>query len=246
MQAVIHKLPQYDYVFYGDTKNLPYGDRTEAEIYKLTKEAIRELFRRDCLLVIIACNTASAETLRKIQDTFLIEEYPERKILGVIIPAVEELIDQKAKETILLATKRTIDSNKYQIELSKRSILHTKLHGVATPELVPLIEAGKLNEAVALAKQTISERLVGVGEVDTVVLGCTHYTKLKNGLREAYGDKLRLISQDEVIPKKLKLYLEKHVEIEKKLSHGGTNTIVLSKQREEYEHLAAELLSGST
>src|SRR3989338_6111066 len=119
LKAVAKALPQYDYEFYGDTANLPYGGKSEEEIFELTKAGIMHLFKRDCLLVIVACNTASAETLRRLQDGFLKSEYPDHRVLGVIIPTVEELVSGDIKHALLVATKRTVDSGKYERELAK-------------------------------------------------------------------------------------------------------------------------------
>ena len=245
LKSVAQALPDYDYVFYGDTEHLPYGDKTEKEIFEYTKAAVTELFKRDCSLVIIACNTASAETLRKLQDTFLFNEYPDRKILGVIIPAVEALIDSMSKQSILLATKRTIDSDKYTKELDKRTVQHTKLHSIAAPELVPLIELGEIDEALGVAQYLVGQKIQEVGEIDTVVLGCTHYARLTKGLREHFGDSIQFITQDEIIPEKLRIYLENHSEITEKLSNTGKRSIVLTQHRADYDRMAADLLGGS-
>ncbi len=93
LDAIRAHLPDYDYLYYGDTENLPYGDKTEAEIRVLTRNAIKELFHRDVALVVVACNTASAETLRYLQDTFLTDLWKDRRILGVIIPTIETLLE---------------------------------------------------------------------------------------------------------------------------------------------------------
>jgi glutamate racemase len=239
LKAVARSLPQYDYVYYGDTANLPYGDKTEEEIYELTKAAITELFKRDCLLVIVACNTASAETLRLLQDSFIKEEYPDRKVLGVIIPTIEELVEQKTKHAVLLATKRTVESGKYERELSKLNV-EVRLTAKATPELVPLIELGEIDVAVDAASKTIESQ---AGEGDGVILGCTHYVLLKDTLREKFPG-LTFISQDEVIPKKLSDYLSQHPEITSQLTNTGKREIVLTKHRPDYDRLTAEFLGG--
>lgn len=245
LKTVAKELPQYDYLYYGDTANLPYGDKTEAEIFNLTKAGIETLFQANCALVIIACNTASAETLRKLQDDFLTKHYPDRRILGVIIPTIEEVLDSGARRTLLLATKRTVESGKYPMELEKHNAKDVTLYGVPMPGLVPLIESGKNDEAQKLAKEAIDAGEGRVGEVDTVVLGCTHYTKLKEGLRAHYGSRIRFISQDELIPKKLTNYLARHKEIETKLTKGGTRVIKLTENREDYAQVTAELLGGT-
>jgi len=260
LKAVAKDLPQYDYVFFGDTEHLPLGDKTEEEIYNYTKAGVEELFRRGCSLVIIACNTASAETLRRLQDTFLAAEYPEHRVLGVIIPTIEELTLSLPEQTgqvggstkaLLLATKRTVESRKYEKELEKHGS-NIILHSVATPELVPLIEAGKLEEAIGIAVAVIKEQIGKVGEINTVVLGCTHYTKLKDALRQHFSGRaslgrpstLNILSQDEIIPRKLALYLENHPEIESHLSRNSTRSIHFSSHRPDYDQTASELLGG--
>ena len=242
LKAVAKALPQFDYVYYGDTANLPYGDKTEEEIYELTKKALVELFNKDCLLVVVACNTSSAESLRKLQDTFLVEEYPDRKVLGVIIPTVEEVISRNYSRAILLATRRTVESQKYERELQKLDDT-VELTSIATPELVTLIELGETEVAVRSAILTIEQARVGEREV--VVLGCTHYCLLKSSLREYFGTSLPIISQDEVIPEKLADYLQRHEEITPRLSNTGKRQVYLTEHRPDYDRLTAEFLGGA-
>ena len=241
MKSVAALLPLYDYEFFGDTENLPYGDKTEEEIYEFTKVGIEHLFSRDCSLVIIACNTSSAETLRKLQDTFLQEEYPDRKILGVIIPVVEEVIECHAKKTLLIATKRTVASSKYDREFSKFKN-KPELFSLATPGLVPLIEEGELDEALEMVLPIIDECIEKGG--DSLILGCTHYALLKEGIKERYGESLMVFSQDEIIPKKVFTYLEAHPEIATELSVGATRNVYLSKHTNRYDHILKDLLGG--
>jgi glutamate racemase len=242
LKAAVKALPQYDYVYYGDTAHLPYGDKTEREIYEFTKNAMEELFNRDCLLVIVACNTASAETLRRIQDTYLKQEHKERRILGVIVPTVEEVIEKRYSRTLLLATKRTVESHKYERELAKLTSEPIELLAIATPELVPLIESHKIDEAILFAIGVIEAQS---REGDVVLLGCTHYTLLKNALREHFGDSLSFIAQDEVIPHKLEKYLANHPEIRERLSSTGKRQIVLTEHRPDYDRLTVEFLGGA-
>lgn len=242
LKAVVKALPQYSYIYYGDTANLPYGDKTEEEIYDLTQKAIAELFARDCALVIVACNTASAESLRRIQDTYLKEAYPDRRILGVIIPTIEELFERKCTRALLIGTKRTIESGKYQRELEKLEHSNYTLTAIATPELVPLIEAHDLEAATARAIKVIEAE---AREGDVVLLGCTHYTLLKDSLRHHFGTKLPVISQDEVIPKKITEYLSRHPELTSRLSEEGKRVIHLTEHRPDYDRLTAEFLGGA-
>lgn len=244
LKSVASVLPQYDYLFYGDTEHLPLGDKTEQEIFEYTKAGVEELFKQDAAIVIIACNTAAAETMRRLQDGFLPENYPNRRILGVIIPTVEELVNSRVGDALLIATKRTVESKKYERELEKVGS-DIKLRSLATPELVPLIETGKSHEASKLAEEIIKSAIKSGGETDTVILGCTHYAKFKNELRQALGTEIKVLSQDEIIPDKLKQYLDNHPEIESKLSRNGTRSIKLSLHREDYDHIIADLLEGA-
>jgi glutamate racemase len=238
LKAVVKELPSYDYEFYGDTAHLPYGDKTEEEIYELTKKGVEHLFERGCLLVVIACNTASAETLRRLQDTFLPAHYPDRKILGVIIPMVETVLAAHAERVLLLATVRTVESGKYQKELEKYE-KHPQLIAVATPELVPLIEKGEVGEAVAKGASYIQSHLPA--GIDTVILGCTHYGLLKEGLASVYPS-VRILSADELIPAKLAAYLHEHTEIASLLSQAGTRTVYLTQHTPHYDRFMAEIL----
>lgn len=242
LKAVAKELPQYDYTYYGDTLNLPYGDKTEEEIFVLTKAGIEYLFEKDCLLVIVACNTASAETLRELQVSWLREKYPSRKILGVIVPTIEEVLESKLSNIALLATKRTVESNKYEIELHNRSEQAVTLTAIASPELVPFIE---LNELEAATQAAIARIEKEAGESEGVILGCTHYTQIKNQIRSHFGARKIILSQDEIIPKKLFLYLKNHPEIETQLTQTGKRCIHLTRHRPDYDFIMGQFLGGA-
>lgn len=241
LKATAQFLSEYEYEFYGDTLNVPYGGKTEDEIYELSKIAVTHLFERGCVLVVIACNTASAQTLRKLQDTFLPEMYPDRKILGVIIPMVEEVIEHKVEKVLLLATKRTVDSNKYNLEFGTFQN-RPRVISCATPQLVPLIESGLRDEAVVEAIVVI-DPYVQNEHIDALILGCTHYGLLKEGIQAKYPN-LQIFSQAEIIPKKLKSYLDDHAEIETKLSRNKTRNIFLSKHNSMYDTHVGDILGG--
>ena len=231
LKAVIADLPNYDYEFYGDTANLPYGDKTEGEIYELTKKGMEYLFNKDCSLIIVACNTASAETLRKLQTTFLTKNYPDKKILGVIIPTIEAVLESKTELISIIGTNRTIASKKYELEFSKLKN-NLSITSIATPELVPLIEDNRISTALKTATKALKTE---TGD-RVVVLGCTHYTILKDKLRAQYkNEKMIFLSQDEIIPAKLKSYLDNHPEIESKLTKSKSRNIYLTKHNRHYD-----------
>lgn len=243
LRAVARELPEYDYEYYGDTANLPYGDKTEDEVYELTKAGMAHLFERGCMLVIIACNTASAETLRRLQDTFLVQSYPDRRILGVIIPTVEAVVASGLRRVGMIATRRTVDSHKYERELLKFEVDAPSLVSVATPGLVPRIEAGEVEGAGMLAAAVV-DTLIAEHDIQGLILGCTHYTTLHDYLAQKYPA-LKLFSQDTIIPTKLQAYLKVHPEHEVRLGKGGSRNVHLTKHRSEYDSVIANLLGGT-
>jgi len=240
LKAVSRSLPDFDYEFYGDTKNVPYGDKSEAKISELTKAGIEYLFEKDCLLVLIACNTSSSQALRPIQEHFLKDEkYADRKILSIIIPTVEEVAEMQYKKVLLIATKRTVDSGKYKAEL-KTANPSIALTSVATPTLVPKIESGQTKEALEDACAVIDKE----AGVDAVILGCTHYNVLAEDLRKHYeAKKIFFFEQDKIIPKKLLAYLKNHPEIETRLSKNREKNIHLTENHSRYDNIISELLS---
>ncbi len=241
LKAVAKHLPQYDYEFYGDTANLPYGDKSEAVILALTKQGIFHLFDRGCSLVIVACNTASAETLRTLQDSILTDKYQDHRILGVIIPTVEEVIEARSKRVCVLATKRTIDSGKYEREFAKFTE-RPEVIGVAESRLVPLIESNEDEAAARIIKEHVIR--ARAENCDALILGCTHFSLFKDVAREVGWGVVTIYSQDEIIPQKIENYLARHPEITSKLSNTGKREIVLTEHKPTYDRLTAEFLGG--
>lgn len=211
----IHKLmPEYDYVYLGDTKRVPYGNRSQETIFEFTRDAVDYLFRTEnCAIIVIACNTASARALRKIQKEYLPKNFPGRRVLGVLIPAAEEAA--MFKRVGILATRGTVNSSTFSKEIKKINA-STMVFQTPAPVLVPLAEEGENVLAKPFIKKYLKPLLAK--KIDALVLGCTHYPIFKQQLKREAGKKVRIISQDEIIPKKLKAYLAQHKEIEKKLS----------------------------
>lgn len=219
-RAVQAALPQYDYVYLGDTLNVPYGGRSLETIYQLSEAAIRFLFEeQDCDLVIIGCNTASVTALRKLQREFLPKYYPDRRILGVIVPTLESATELGATQIGLIATEYTVRSKIYDEEIVKITP-RAQIYGQPTPLLVPLIENGG-EKYMDMVLGDYLEPLIAQG-LDSLILGCTHYISIKDQVRELTKHRVRVLSQDEIIPPKLKDYLQRHPEIEQRLTQNGT------------------------
>ncbi len=214
--SLMAALPSYDLLYLGDTARVPYGDRTPNEVYQFTLEAVEYLFAQDCLLIIVACNTASAEALRRIQQEVLPAKYPDRRVLGVLIPAAEEAVRATRNHRIgVLATRGTVQSGTFVKEITKLSSRVTVTQEAA-PLLVPMVEAADFSHAETMLKQYLAPLLAA--NIDTLVLGCTHYPMVKDLIRREVGKDVTVLSQDEFVPAKLKDYLDRHPELEQRLS----------------------------
>ncbi len=235
-RAIRDALPAYDYLYLGDTLHLPYGKRSDGAIYDLSEKAMRYLFESGCDLIIMACNTASAAALRKLQQGFLAREYPTRRILGVVVPTLEVAIEQGAEKIGLLATQRTVTSNIYDLELKKINP-KVELISVASPLLVPLIE----DRGEKYLDTVLEDYCASMKDVQSVILGCTHYVALKERLKKILPG-AALISQDDIIPAKLSDYLTRHPEMETRLSRGGGFEIHVTDANENFRQSVRDLL----
>ncbi len=182
------KLPQYDFVYLGDNARTPYGERSQNIIYKYTTQAIDYLFSRDCDLIILACNTASALALRKIQQEYLPERHKAKNVLGVIRPLAEEVGElSKNSKVAVLGTTSTVESGSY-IEEFENIDRNIKVIQQACPLLVPLIEQSKENSPETSIVLMEYMRPVKKEEPGVVVLGCTHYGFLQSAIQNFFGD----------------------------------------------------------
>lgn len=238
-QSLVENLSEYDYLYYGDTVRVPYGNRSQDTIYQFTKEAVEYLFKQDCKLIILACNTASAEALRKIQKEYLPKNYPDRKVLGVVIPTVEVAVETTKNQKIgVIGTLSTVNSGSFPREIKKLDP-QIKIFQQATPLLVPLIENQGLRWAESILEEYLKPLLVK--NIDTLILGCTHYPAFKDLIKKKVGENVEVISQDEIIPNKLKDYLFRHPEIEKDLSKNSKREFIVTDLTENIQELAKEL-----
>jgi len=239
-QAIMRRLPDYDYLYLGDTKRVPYGGRSQETIHEFTSQAMSYLFDHDCQLIILACNTASAEALRKTQQEYLPRHFPDRRVLGVIIPTAEACFETGDVGKIgVLATDSTVASKAYERELLRQNP-NVAVFQVAAPLLVPIVE----NEGLKYVDPILDDYLAPLIEakVDRIVLGCTHYCLLKREIRAKVG--LPVVSQDEVVPEKLGDYLQRHPEIDIHLSRDRSCEYHVTDVTSGYMRFAFELAGG--
>jgi glutamate racemase len=233
-------LPAYDYIYLGDTARVPYGNRSQATIYEFTRQAVDYLFAQDCELIIIACNTASAEALRQIQQQHLPKHHPGKNVLGVLIPAAEATVAAPGNRIGVLATTGTINSGAFEREIKKLKA-DADIIGQAAPLLVPLIE----NDGVKFAGPILDEYLQPLKGIDTLILGCTHYPYMKGQISDRMGESVTIIAQNEIIPEKLRSYLKVHDEIASKLTRNSTRKFLVTDLTDQAVRQAAQLYGQS-
>lgn len=265
LDAIRKELPQYDYLYLGDNARAPYGTHSFDVIYRYTLQAVKYLFEHDCTLVILACNTASAKALRTIQqhDLPLINKSRAQKVnvLGVIRPTVEAVPTiTKTGHVGILATPATVSSESYVLELEKIAPDLTIVQH-ACPLWVPLIEAGEHNEPGAkyFIGKYLREILAKDPQIDTLVLGCTHYPLIKERIdnwlefrheldesefpQPTDSPKVTTIAQGELEAKSLADYLSRHPEYREQLSTNGTCTYLTTENADRFAQSASTFLA---
>ena len=220
LKEIVRELPAYDYIYLGDNARAPYGNRGFDTIHAYTLECVQKLFDLGCPLVIIACNTASAKALRTIQQKDLPQIAPDNRVLGVIRPTSEMVgtITQTG-EVGILATNGTVSSESYPIEIHK-FFPHVKTYQLACPMWVPLIENNEHESDGAdyFVKEYLDKILSASSDIDTLVLGCTHYPLLVKKIKQFLPGGITLLSQGKIVAHSLKDYLKRHPEMESRLS----------------------------
>ena len=223
LHGIRQLLPEYDYLYLGDNARAPYGPRSFDVVYEFTRQAVVKLFEMGCHLVILGCNTASAKALRTIQQNDLPKIDPERRVLGIIRPTAEVIGDlTTSKHVGVLATEGTIKSESYDLEIHKL-FPDIKVSGVACPFWVPLVEYNEADSPGAdyFVKKRIDEIMRKDPDIDTIILGCTHYPLLMPKILKYLPAGVRVVPQGEYVAESLKQYLERHPNIEARCSKGA-------------------------
>ena len=238
-------LPEYDYIYLGDNARAPYGTRSFEVVYAFTLQAVTRLFEMGCHLVILACNTASAKALRSIQKNDLPPLDSARRVLGVIRPTVECIGNiTRSRHVGVLATSGTIKSESYPLEIRKL-FPDIKVSGEACPLWVSLVEN---NEAQGdgtdyFIRKYINELLAKDREIDTAILGCTHYPILLPKIQQYMPTGITIVSQGQLVADSLKDYLHRHPEIDIKCTRGGKCTYYTTEAEEKFIESASIFLN---
>ncbi|HEY8782983.1 MAG TPA: glutamate racemase [Mucilaginibacter sp.] len=246
-RSIFQELPEYDYIYLGDTARAPYGNRSFQTIHQYTWECVQWLFDKGCPLVILACNTASAKALRTIQQKDLQNEDPSKRVLGVIRPTAEVIGDySKTKEIGVLGTKGTVQSESYLIEIG-HFFPEVQVYQQACPLWVPLIENGEFDKPGAdyFVKQYLGQIIAQSANIDTLLLACTHYPLLQEKIREFLPGNIQVVSQGDIVAKSLADYLQRHPEMHKNLSKNNTQQFfTTTDDTEDFDHYAEIFFSA--
>ncbi|WP_341861463.1 aspartate/glutamate racemase family protein [Gymnodinialimonas sp. 57CJ19] len=220
LDAVSKALPDVPLIYLGDNAHAPYGVRDADDIYDLTTAGVQHLFDRGCDLVILACNTASAAALRRMQEGWVPEG---KRVLGVFVPLIEALTERNwgdnspprevgVKEVALFATPATVSSRAFQRELAFRAI-GVDVEAQPCGGVVDAIEDGDMILAEALVRSHVDALKRRMPEPQAAILGCTHYPLVEEVFRAALGDGVAVFSQPSLVAASLGDYLERRPEM---------------------------------
>ena len=237
-------LPQYDYLYLGDNARTPYGSRSYEIVYEFTLQAVKKLFEMGCHLVILACNTASAKALKSIQENDLPLLDNSRRVLGVIRPTAESIgAITNTRHVGIVATQGTINSESYPLEIHKL-FPDIQVTGEACPMWVPLVENNEYDSPGAdyFVKKQINNLLRKDPQIDTIILGCTHYPLLLNKIHKYTPRNIKIIPQGDYVADSLKKYLKRHTDIELQCTKNGTCRFLTTESPEKFKDSATIFL----
>jgi glutamate racemase len=240
LREIISELPQYEYIYLGDNARAPYGSRSFDTVYRYTLQCVKWFFAQGCPLVILACNTASAKALRTIQQKDLPTLDPGKRVLGVIRPTTEVIGEFSVSNQVgILATAGTVNSDSYKIEIEK-FYPEIKVFQQACPMWVPLIENEEYDNHGAdfFVKKYINELLNQSPGIDTILLACTHYPLLHDKIREHTPADIRILSQGEIVARSLADYLQRHPEMEGRISLGESRLFFTTDSTDDFDRHA--------
>lgn len=224
LKHILAAMPEYDFMYLGDNARTPYGTRSFQVVYEFTLQCVTKLFEMGCPLVILACNTASAKALRTIQQIDLPRLDATRRVLGIIRPTVESIGELTVSRHVgLLATPGTVKSLSYPLEINKLYPDIT-VTGESCPIWVPLVESGESQSQGAdfFVRRHVENLLSKDSLIDTIILGCTHYPLLLDKIRKYVPEGKRIISQGELVASSLRLYMERHPEMDARCTKGAS------------------------
>ena len=240
LHGIRQLLSEYDYLYLGDNARAPYGTRSFEVVYEFTRQAVIKLFEMGCHLVILGCNTASAKALRSIQQNDLPSWDADRRVLGVIRPTAEVIGSLTHNRHVgIFATEGTIKSESYNMEIQKL-YPDIQVSGVACPFWVPLVEYNEADSPGAdyFVKKRIDQLLRLDPQIDTVILGCTHYPLLLPKIHKYMPRGIRIIAQGEYVASSLQSYFQRHPDMVQRCTKNGQTRYLTTENPERFKEQA--------
>lgn len=231
LDAAMRRMPDQAFVYFGDSAHTPYGVRDPDEIFDLTCQGVGQLFKHGCDLVVLACNTASAAALRRMQESWVPED---KRVLGVFVPMIEALTERQwgdnsppnevaVRQVALFATPTTVASRAFQRELAFRAI-GVDVEAQSCGGVVDAIEEGDEILAEALVRSHVDALLRKMPRPDAAILGCTHFPLMQATFQAALGPDVKVLTQADLVPDSLADYLERHP----KMAGQGSESMFLT------------------
>ena len=255
LAAAARMMPDHDFLYLGDHARAPYGEKSEDDITRFTREGVERLFDAGCDLVVLACNTASAVALRHLQENWLEAHHPTKRLLGVTVPMVEALTGLKWERDItstntapthhvgVFATRRTVESGTFERQIKMRApgyhISQVACHGLAKA----IDDDAPLADLAAIVDGCVAE-LLAQAHPNVVILGCTHYPLVEHLFRKALPRGVRLLSQPDIVAVSLKDYLARHTRLDKRVLPGERKIICMTSGNPEKLRPPYELVGG--
>ncbi|MCD8031286.1 MAG: glutamate racemase [Bacteroides sp.] len=244
LKKIREAMPGYDYIYLGDNARTPYGSRSFEVVYEFTLQAVRRLFGEGCHLIILACNTASAKALRTIQMNDLPQIDPRRRVLGVIRPTVESIGTLTHNGHVgVLATAGTVRSCSYPMEIHKL-FPEITVSQEACPMWVPLVENNEAENPGTdyFIDKHLQNLIRKDPDIDTLLLGCTHYPLLLPKIKEHLPPHIQVVAQGEYVADNLKDYLNRHPEIDRQCTKSGKCTFYTTEAEDKFIESASIFL----
>jgi glutamate racemase len=243
LSEFLKKFPEYDFTYLGDNARSPYGGRSFDIVYRYTLEAVNALFSKGSQLVILACNTASAKALRTIQQKNLPKIDPNKRVLGVIRPVVEIL--ENSRIVGILGTLGTVNSNSYPLEINKL-FPDIKTVQEACPLWVPIVENNECfsEGAEYFVKKNISSLFNKEPDIDTLILGCTHYPLLLPVIKKYVPENVKILTQGAIVAESLADYLNRRPEMDLMCSKTGKRNFFTTENPEKFNQNASLFLGS--
>jgi len=232
-------LPNEDLIYFGDTKHLPYGEKSREAIVGYSTKITQFLLEKNCKAIVIACNSATANALHEVQE-LVADRVP---VIDVINPVAEKVSYEIHNNVGVIATKATVNSGLYKKSIRKHNKF-IKVDELATPLLVPAIEEGFKNHPIthSIIYNYLSNNKLK--NIETLILGCTHYPLLIDEIKQYYGNRVRVIDSPNIVASQLKMILDKHNLLNEE-NHQSTYQFFLSDITKNFEKISKKFFGKS-